>query len=87
MPYPFEIKPDLAEHLKKLRKKNSQLYERVHKKLAEIIENPEHYKPLRYNMKNLRRAHIEKSFVLVFTFSNNLVEFLELEHHDKIYKR
>jgi mRNA-degrading endonuclease YafQ of YafQ-DinJ toxin-antitoxin module len=38
-------------------------------------------------MKNLRRAHIEKSFVLVFTFGNNLVEFLELEHHDKIYKR
>lgn len=87
MPYPFEIKPDLAENLKKVRKKNSQLYERVFKKIAEVVENPEHYKPLRYDMKNRRRVHLDKSFVLVFAFSNNLVEFLELEHHDKIYRR
>ncbi len=88
MAYLFEIKPELAEKLKKLRKKNFLLFQRVQKKIVEIIENPNHYKSLRYDMKNIRRVHLDP-FVLIFSVneSEKLVEFLEVEHHDNIYKR
>ncbi len=39
-------------------------------------------------MKNIRRVHIDP-FVLTFTIneSDETVEFLDFDHHDKIYKR
>lgn len=88
MAYSFEIKPELAEKLKKIKKKNPLLFQRVQKKIAEVIENPSHYKPLRYDMKSIRRVHLDP-FVLIFSINENekLVEFLEIDHHDKIYKR
>ncbi len=88
MAYSFEIKPELADSLKKIRKKNLLLFQRIQKKIAEVIENPNHYKPLKYDMKNIRRVHLDP-FVLVFTVKENekTVEFLEIDHHDKIYKR
>ncbi|PKK85374.1 MAG: hypothetical protein CVT48_05615 [Thermoplasmata archaeon HGW-Thermoplasmata-1] len=56
------------------------------KKISEIIENPEHYKPLRHGMKGIRRAHIDP-FVLTFEVMGNEkhVVFLDFDHHDKIY--
>lgn len=88
MAYSFEIKPELAEKLKRIKKKNLLLFQRVQKKIAEVIENPNHYKPLKYDMKNIRRVHLDP-FVLIFSINENekLVEFLEIDHHDKIYKR
>jgi len=84
--FSFEIKPELAKKLKKLQKKNPLLFARVKKKIFEIIENPTHYKPLKYGMKNIRRVHFDP-FVLTFTLNEaeQLVEFLDFEHHDKIY--
>jgi mRNA-degrading endonuclease RelE of RelBE toxin-antitoxin system len=35
------------------------------KKIEEIVKDPYHYKPLRHDLKNIRRVHIRKSFVLV----------------------
>ncbi|MBI5253833.1 MAG: type II toxin-antitoxin system RelE/ParE family toxin [Euryarchaeota archaeon] len=88
MPYSFEIKPELAVKLRKIKKKNFLLFQRIQKRIGEIIENPTHYKPLRYDMKNIRRVHLDP-FVLIFSVNENegLVEFLDLDHHDKIYKR
>jgi len=76
----------LANKLKKLQKKNPLLFARVKKKIFEIIENPTHYKPLKYGMKNIRRVHFD-SFVLIFTLNEaeQLVEYLDFEHHYKIY--
>ena len=84
--FSFEIKPELAKKLKKLQKKNPLLFARVKKKIFEIIENPTHYKPLKYGMKNIRRVHFDP-FVMIFTLNEveQLVEFLDFEHHDKIY--
>lgn len=56
------------------------------KKIEEIVIDPEHYKPLRYDMKNIRRVHIAKSFVLTFKIEGGAVRFLDLEHHDKVYR-
>ena len=46
----------------------------------------EHYKNLRYDMKDSKRVHIGH-FVLVFSFDKfkNLVSFEDYDHHNNIY--
>lgn len=85
-PYSFEIKPELAEKLKKIQKKDRLLFARIGKKIREIIEHPAHYKPLKYGMKSIRRVHFDP-FVLTFTVNEEEqhVEFLDFGHHDEIY--
>lgn len=88
--YSYEIKPNLKSVLDKLSKKDKKLYEQVLKKIDEIINssNIEHFKNLRYNMKESKRVHIGH-FVLVFSFdrTQNLISFEDFDHHDKIYVR
>ena len=89
MPYKFEIKPKLEKKLKKIEKKDPVMFKAARDKIEEIIKNPCHYKPLRYDMKGLRRVHLEKSFVLVFEIDEEaeMVRFLDLGHHDEIYRK
>lgn len=76
-----------AKIMKKLRKKDSARYDRVAKKMNEIVENPHVYKPLGNEMAGRRRVHFDP-FVLVFSIDeeNKMVRFLDFGHHDKIYK-
>ncbi len=80
----------LKEILEKLFKKDKSLYEQLMKKIQEIInsESLEHYKNLRYNLKEFKRIHIEH-FVLVFKCDEikNLISFEDFEHQDNIYKK
>lgn len=80
------VEERLQEILKKLFKKDRKRYEICMKKMETILKNPEQYKPLRHDMKSIRRVHIAKSFVLIFTVEGNLVRFLDMDHHDNIYK-
>lgn len=87
--YSIIIEENLQRILAKLYKKNRKLYEVAMKKIDEIIFDPQHYKPLRYDLKNIRRVHLFGPFVLVFKIEENTkaVEFLDLDHHDNIYKK
>ena len=86
----YEIKPNLKRVLNKLSKKDKNLYEQILKKIEEVIKssNIEHYKNLRYDMKDSRRVHIGH-FILVFSFdkAREFVSFEDFDHHDRIYKR
>lgn len=86
----FEIKPELEKILKRLIKKDKNLYEQLMKKIEEIIESydVEHYKNLRYNMKESKIVHIGH-FVLVFSYDkkSDFLSFEYFDHHDNIYKR
>ncbi|MDD5191696.1 MAG: type II toxin-antitoxin system RelE/ParE family toxin [Candidatus Nanoarchaeia archaeon] len=86
----YEVIPYLQRILNKLSKKDKNLYEQVLKKIEEVItsSNIEHYKNLRYDMKDKKRVHIGH-FVLVFQFikSENKIKFLDFDHHDNIYKK
>ena len=79
----------LADKLKKVRKKNKNLFDATIKKIDKILEHPETYKPLSYSMKKFRRVHVMKSFVLIFKVDskNKIVKFEDLDHHDKIYRK
>jgi mRNA interferase RelE/StbE len=76
--------------MKKLSKKDKSLYEQLLKKIDEIKKcyEIEHYKNLRYNMKDSKRAHIGH-FVLVFQYNKttDTIIFDDFDHHDRIYKK
>jgi len=86
----FEIKPELEKKLVKLFKKDKSTYEKVIRKIEEVVSSGdvEHYKNLRHNMKDSKRVHIGH-FVLVFSYvkSTDFVSFEDFNHHDNIYIR
>jgi YafQ family addiction module toxin component len=87
--YNYEIAPSLQRILNKLLKKDKKTYEAIMKKIEEILQNPQHYKPLKYDLAGERRVHIMKNFVLKFEIEENhkRVKFLFFGHHDEAYKR
>ncbi len=89
MSYSFEVHPRCLDEIKKLCKKNHALEEALRKKINEILENPQHYKPLRYDSAGEKRVHVMKSFVLKFKIEENkhLVKFISFCHHDEAYRR
>ena len=87
--YAPEIVPSLQKILNKLFKKDKKTYEVVMDKIKEILQNPQHYKPLRYDLSGERRVHIMKNFVLKFEINESMqvVKFIFFGHHDEAYAR
>ena len=87
--YNFYVSENLEKILKKLSKKDKDLYNQILKKIDEVIhsEDIEHFKNLRYNMKDSKRVHIGH-FVLTFQYKKeeNLILFDDFDHHDNVYK-
>jgi mRNA-degrading endonuclease RelE of RelBE toxin-antitoxin system len=79
--YDLVYDPEVEKTVRKLKKKDPVLAERLWKKLVEIHKNPEHFKPLRGREFGKRRAHVG-SFVVKFVVRNNIIKILEFEHHD-----
>jgi YafQ family addiction module toxin component len=84
----IELKPQLRKEIIRLSKKNKSMCEQLLKKINEIIasDNIEHYKNLRFDMKESKRVHIGH-FVLIFSYdkSKDIVSFEEFDHHDNVY--
>jgi YafQ family addiction module toxin component len=87
--YNFDVSENLEKILNKLSKKDKDLYNQILKKIDEVIhsEDAEHYKNLRYNMQDSKRAHIGH-FVLIFQYKKeeDLILFDDFDHHANIYK-
>ncbi len=86
--YGMEIKASCQKEIIKSCKKNPVLRKALENKINEILLNPAHYKPLRYDLVGERRVHILKSFVLTFEVveSERKVIFLRFRHHDDAYQ-
>jgi len=89
MTYSMLVSEQCENTIEKLCKKNPVLREALEKKMQEIVENPYHYKPLKYDLAGQRRVHIMKSFVLKFEIDeqNKIVTFIFFGHHDEAYRR
>jgi len=89
--YEYEIRENLERVLKKTFKKDHVRYEATLKKIDEIIKCSDlnHYKNLRYGMKEFKRVHVDGSYVLLFSVEkvNKKIIFEDLAHHDDIYRR
>ncbi len=87
--YDFELRKSVEKIFFKLAKKNPKQLEIIHIKIEEIRLNPQHHKNLRRPLQHLKRVHIDKSFVLVFSVdeSKKTVIIEDYDHHDNIYGR
>ena len=73
--------------IKKLLKRNKFMIDTIYKKVAEIVENPYHYKPLRAPKQGYRRVHILGCFVLTYSIDEGrkAVVLEDFTHHDEAY--
>ena len=85
--YSLEVVEKVDRVFKKLRKKDLGQFEALSRKLNEILENPQKFKPLRSPMQHMRRVHVG-SFVLVYDIdeTKKIVTLRRYEHHDTVYK-
>lgn len=93
MQFAYDFEPSLKKKLARLFKKDRQRYEILMKKIEQItaLEETEleHFKNLRHDLKDEKRVHIDKSFVLTFRVDKNrkFILFLDFDHHDNIYEK
>jgi YafQ family addiction module toxin component len=85
--YDLELRKSVEKAFFKLVKKNTRHLEAIFSKLEEIRRAPHRFKNLKKPLQHLKRVHIGKSYVLVFSVdeSRRTVIVEAYEHHDKIY--
>ncbi len=85
--YSLEVVESVDKIFKKLQKKDRAQFDAVSKKISEIMENPQLFKPLKSPLHHMRRVHVG-SFVLVYDVdeSRSVVTVRRYEHHDRVYK-
>ena len=77
---------EVEDVLRKIKKGNKTLFERIENQIIKILREPNIGKPLRYTLRNRRRVHVG-SFVLVYEFHLGEIRFIDCDHHDRIYKK
>lgn len=85
--YDYELRKSVEAIFFKLAKKNPKQLEIIYKKIEEIVQNPQRYKNLRKPLQHLKRVHVDKHFVLVYSIdeSNKTIIIEDYDHHDSIY--
>jgi len=91
--FDFNLSDELKLIIEKLAKKDKKRVEIINKKIRQIINSDslsiQHYKNLKYDLKEFKGVHIDSSFVLVFKvyIARNFILFVDFDHHDTIYKK
>ncbi|MBI2530443.1 MAG: addiction module toxin RelE [Candidatus Diapherotrites archaeon] len=92
MTFSFDLSDELKATIRILEKKDKKTLGILNKKIKQIISSDErtieHYKNLRHSLADYKRAHIAKSFVLLFKVSKKegYILFDKFKHHDDAYK-
>jgi len=87
--YDYKLRKSVETIFFKMAKKKPRQLGIIFKKIEEIRANPHRYKNLRSPLQYLRRVHIDKSFVLVFSIdeTKKTVIIEDYDHHDNIYQK
>ena len=89
--FDFDLKYLLKTKIQKISKKDKKKVEVINKKIRQIVScdhnSIDHYKNLRHDMKDLKRVHIDKHFVLTFKVdkNKNFILFVDFDHPDNVY--
>ncbi len=89
--FAFDLSDELKIKIRKLVRRDRKKVEIINKKIKEIINNDNEtinrYKNLRHDLSDVKRVHIDTSFVLTFKVDkqNNFILFSDFDHHDNIY--
>lgn len=70
---------------KDLTKKDNGLKIRLKKKMEQILESPESHDVKKYDLKGVYGVHVNP-YVILYRIVGDTVEFLYVDHHDKIYR-
>ncbi|MEK6970179.1 MAG: addiction module toxin RelE [archaeon] len=93
MPFSYDLSDGLREIIRKLKGRDPKKVEIIRKKIAQIVQSDEetieHYKNLRSDLKEFKRVHIDKHFVLIFHYDKKekFILFEDFDHHEHVYKR
>ena len=79
------ISDKARKKLEKLYHNDPEQHSHVLKKINQINENPEHYKPLSGDFYGSRRVHIG-DFVLVYHLEGDEIVIMDYDHHKRIYE-
>jgi len=85
--YSYELRKSVEKIFFKIAKRNPKQLLIIENKIQQIRQNPQHYKNLRKPLRHLKRIHIDKSFVLVFSVDENRKHIIieDYDYHDHIY--
>lgn len=85
--YDLNTRRHVDKIFKKMQRSDRYNLEIIYKKLEEVCDNPEKFKPLNAPMQNLRRVHILKSFVIIYSIdeTTHSVWIEYFAHHDEVY--
>ena len=86
--YSLAVKAGVDRTFRRMAKHDRTRLEAVEKKVAQILEDPHRFKPLRAPMQGKRRVHVGP-FVLIYEIDEEKkrVVLLDFEHHDTVYRR
>jgi YafQ family addiction module toxin component len=84
--YALEIEEEVDKAFRRLAKKDKAQLEAIYRKVEQILNDPQQFKPLKHPLEGLRRVHVG-SFVLIYeVFENSqTVRILKYAHHDEAY--
>jgi addiction module RelE/StbE family toxin len=74
------------EAYKDLTKKDNELKLRLRKKMEQILESPKNHDVKKYGLKGIYGVHVNPYVILYRIIGDDTVEFLHVDHHDKVYK-
>lgn len=75
---------EFKKQLKKLKNKDIIMFERLQKKIKQILLEPTHLKHLKNILKGKQRVQLGP-FVLKFEVKENKIYFITIKHHDYAY--
>ncbi len=82
---------ELTSELKKIKRKQPQLFKKVQKQLKLFQKNTKHPSlrthKLRGSLKNTRSISVEGNIRLIYTFKENEAIFFKIGNHDKVYRK
>ncbi|MAG38984.1 hypothetical protein CMO90_02745 [Candidatus Woesearchaeota archaeon] len=88
--FDFNLSNEIKLKIRKLLRKDKKKVLIINKKIKEIInsESVERYKNLRYELKEYKRVHIDKHFVLTFKVEKekDFILFVDFAHHKDVYR-
>ena len=87
MPYSLKLRTHVDKLFNKMGRKDRHNLEIIYKKLEEVCEDPNKFKPLGTPMQGMRRIHVLKSFVIIYSIneSTHSVWIEDFAHHDEVY--
>ncbi|MFH1294769.1 MAG: type II toxin-antitoxin system mRNA interferase toxin, RelE/StbE family [Candidatus Aenigmatarchaeota archaeon] len=86
--YSLEIIPSVKKTFDRLERKDKSQLCNISNKIGEILNDPYRFKSLRRPMNHLRRVHIAKSFVLIYSINEQkkTVTIMDYDHHNNVYR-